>query len=159
VAQIINPPQGMTSETAILLGATGRFLVKHSRPQQYHDWLRYEAMVLEALKGANLPVPELFAFHEGDSAWMLTSVLSGEPMSAVFMKTQDSNFRQKLLHNLGKILAQIHRSPPPATMNLKAVDWLDAMLEKAEKICGYLMSMRTCYDQSKVADPKAGSPY
>ena len=84
-ARLAYPRQGMTSDVAFAEQAGAVVVVKRCAHPVYLDWLRREQIVLRALGGAGLPIPQFIAYAEADAqgapvGWLITSRLAGSPL-------------------------------------------------------------------------------
>lgn len=130
------PPQGDTSDVAVVDSTAGLFVVKRSRGTQFSAWVTREHQVLLALAETSLPVPRPHQFStrmsDGEpEAWLLMDYLPGEPVRAVLTREHDRAARDRLLHNWARVLAAFHATPPPSTLTLTTDLWLDEMLRRA----------------------------
>src|SRR5215831_3671294 len=75
IHQLTYPPQGDTSDLAIVGCQAGTFVVKRSSSEQYRRWLAQEYRVLQALVTVPLPIPQPYLYLEGSPAGSLDSWL------------------------------------------------------------------------------------
>lgn len=131
------PPQGNTSDVAVLSAERGRFVLKRSAIRPFTDWLKREADVLAALAGTGLPVPAFHHFIQTDDeqgrlqTWLLMGHLPGEPIRQALARTDDPDAKRRILFEFGKSLRRLHAAPCPGPL-LSGEPWLDRMLRQAE---------------------------
>ncbi len=133
ITEITFPKQGYTSNVGILKALNGeKFVVKRTRGEQFCNWLKWEAYVLNLLKDTSLPVPRLLKFVEAaDESWMLTQFMEGQTLRNYLLNEQNEEKRHKVIFQFGKILKEIHSTPCPSELKIERV-WLDQMIETAE---------------------------
>lgn len=135
-SRLIYPPQGMTSEVALVDGDTG-YVIKRCRDPIYFEWLSREHRVLHALADSALPMPRLVDYTEVDQdegrreAWLVMSRLEGHPLWNEMLQA-DSRRRAQLLRRVGQLLKQVHTTPVPDSLRSEA-SWIDRMLAAAEQ--------------------------
>jgi aminoglycoside phosphotransferase (APT) family kinase protein len=116
-ATISPAPQGMTSEVAFVEDQGRQSVVKRCRNPIYVEWLRREQQVLLALSSSSLRVPRVIGYHElrqedGQvDAWLHMTRVAGRPLEDVLTSQVE---RRRHLGELGKLLRELHASPPPA---------------------------------------------
>ncbi len=136
IRQMVLPPQGMTSEVAVVESGTGRYVVKRARHPLYMRWLREEYRILKVLDPLSLPIPHAYQFVErttsdGDECWLLMSYLPGTTLAQVLGVERDPDLRVHIARQWGAILRQIHATPVPAELAPRAATWLDERLQQA----------------------------
>ncbi|QOR67830.1 phosphotransferase [Cytobacillus suaedae] len=133
ITEITFPKQGYTSDVGIIEALNGeKFVVKRSKGEQFCNWLKREAFVLECLKDTSLPVPRLLKFVEGiDESWTLTQFMEGQTLRSYLLNEQIGIKRQEAIYQFGKILKEIHSTPCPSKLKGEGL-WLDQMLKTAE---------------------------
>ncbi len=136
VYRLSYPPQGRTSDSAIVESERGVYVVKRSRGSQFSDWLAQEYRVLAALASSPLPVPRPHQFVRrrsplGPESWLVMDYLPGESLHMVLQANLDPGVRAHLLRTLGKTLAAIHAMPVPPELAQDERAWLDRMLDLA----------------------------
>ena len=130
------PPQGMTSEVALVDGEA-QCVIKRCRNPIYLEWLAREHRVLRALADAPLPIPRALDYvqvagrTEGPEAWLVMSRLDGRPLWHELLHAS-SQRRARLLQRVGELLKQIHTIPVPVGLR-SASPWLDRMLAGAQE--------------------------
>jgi len=133
------PPQGCTSQVAIVVSARGQFVVKRALGEQWCQWLTREERTLRALAFSGLPIPQPRKFipttesaKTGESeAWLVMDVLPGESIGNALAEEGDSAQRQSLLRAFGRTLRVIHQTPVPPSLASVGRSWLDTMLAEA----------------------------
>jgi aminoglycoside phosphotransferase (APT) family kinase protein len=134
-ATLTFPPQGMTSEVA-LVGGESPCVVKRCRNPIYLDWLSREHRALEALADSGLPLPRAIDYARVDTgngrreAWLVMSRLEGRPLWNAMLDA-DAARRAHLLREVGRLLKRVHAAPVPAALRQES-SWLDRMLVEAE---------------------------
>ncbi|MGN1402495.1 MAG: phosphotransferase family protein [Bacillus sp. (in: firmicutes)] len=128
------PPQGCTSNVAMIKSKKGDFILKRIVGEQFCDWLHKEVIVLRCLaEDTELPVPKVRKFleqkHQGQS-WLLMELLEGETLRVSLMKEKNKERRQEMIYHFGKQLSRIHTTPCPKPLMNKQ-PWLDRMLAQA----------------------------
>ena len=136
IRQLVLPPQGMTSEVAVVESRTGRCVVKRAWHPLYMRWLREEYRVLTALEPLSLPIPHPYQLVErttsdGDECWLVMSYLPGTPLAHTLDVERDPGFRLHIVRQWGAILRQIHATPAPPELAPRAATWLDERLQQA----------------------------
>ncbi len=137
IHRISFPPQGQTSDVAIIDAGKGLFVLKRAKGEQYAEWLRREAFVLECLSPTALRVPKVYQFvqrqdeRDGVQSWLLMECLLGVPIRQILTRERDPVARSRLLFEFGKSLREIHATPCPDQLKSDR-KWLDRMLEQAE---------------------------
>jgi aminoglycoside phosphotransferase (APT) family kinase protein len=156
------PPQGMTSEVAIVETDTGRLVVKRAHHPLYVKWLVQEARVLRALEPLGLPVPRARDFAQRtvcgaesfSDCWLVMDYLPGATLAETLRAERDPEARRQLLRQWGATLAAIHATPAPRELDPLTNSWLEDRLAAArfnlavypvdgdEKLWRYLMEHR-----------------
>ncbi|MBP1941027.1 phosphotransferase family protein [Cytobacillus luteolus] len=133
LSEIAFPKQGYTSDVGIVKALNSeKFVIKRSKGEQFCNWLKREAFVLKCLKDANLPVPRLLKFVEGNGeSWMLTQFMEGQTLRSYLLNEQNEIKRHEVIYQFGKVLKEIHSTPCPSELKGEGL-WLDQMLETAE---------------------------
>lgn len=133
IEEITYPKQGYTSNVGILETLNGvKFVVKRTRGEQFCNWLKREAYVLDVLKDTSLPVPRLLKFVEGkDESWTLTQFMEGQTLRSYLLNEQSEERRHEVIYQFGKILKDIHSTICPSELKGEG-RWLEQMLETAE---------------------------
>lgn len=136
IRRLALPPQGMTSEVAVVESASGTFVVKRARHPLFMGWLKEEYRALKALEPLSLPIPEVYRLVEGapsggDDCWLLMSHLPGTTLAERLGVERDPDVRRHLARQWGAILRQIHATPAPPTLIPRAATWLDERLQQA----------------------------
>lgn len=125
-------PEGGTSEVALLITDTGRFVLKRSKRAPFDKWLKREAEVLKQLAVSRVPVPKLVAFLEEPScSWTLISFIEGETVRSALRRTTDPGERRQIIKAFTEALWTIHQTPVPDALKQDR-PWIDRMLEDAE---------------------------
>jgi aminoglycoside phosphotransferase (APT) family kinase protein len=137
IHQVTYPPQGYTSDLAIIGCQTGTFVVKRSRSRQYRRWLAQEYRVLQALLTVPLPIPRPCLYLEVTQsgsleAWLVMTCLPGESLKIVVRRQPDQAAKRVLLQRVGQTLAQLHQVPiPPLLQGESQESWLETRLKQA----------------------------
>lgn len=136
IRRLVLPPQGMTSEVAVVESASGTFVVKRARHPLFIGWLREEYRALKALKRLALPIPQAYqlverAASEGDDCWLLMSHLPGMTLALRLSIERDPSVRLHIARAWGATLRQIHAAPAPLELVPHAPTWLDDQLQQA----------------------------
>ena len=136
IRQLVLPPQGMTSEVAVVESETGRCVVKRARHPLYVRWLREEYHVLKVLEPLSLPIPYAHRLIErtsstGDECWLVMSYLPGTPLAHALGLERDPDLRLHIVRQWGAILRQIHATPAPPELSPRAATWLDERVQQA----------------------------
>ncbi len=136
IMRLVLPPQGMTSEVAVVESGTGRCVVKRARHPLYMHWLREEYRVLKVLEPLSFPIPRAYQLVEhtssaGDECWLVMSYLPGTPLAHTLGVERDPDLRVHIARQWGAILRQIHATPAPVELAPRAATWLDERLQQA----------------------------
>jgi aminoglycoside phosphotransferase (APT) family kinase protein len=128
--------QGMTSTVVFAETALGSVAIKRAVGLRF-AMLQREKMVLDALKGSGLPVPECLLYIEeetgtGKEGWLVITRLPGEPLLKVLREVDNPSRREDLHNKLGKVIARLHAMPAPPQFAPISTSWLDDMLALAE---------------------------
>lgn len=120
-------PEGDPHETARASGPGGAVVIKRARGLPASEWIALEARALAALKVTELPVPRVVgvveAKDEASDAWLVTTLLPGEPLSHT-LRASDPAARTLWCRRLGRMLARIHGTPVPAALaQVDATPW------------------------------------
>lgn len=122
------PTQGMTSTVALF----GDVVLKRCADPRYVDWLRREHDVLRALAETDLPLPRVRGYVDRDAdVWLAIERLPGVTLEAA-LASASAGERERLLGELGELLARVHATPTPASL-CDALPWRDRMLAQAER--------------------------
>ena len=130
------PPQGCTSQVAIVVGARGEFVVKRASGEQWCHWLTREERTLRALTSSGLPIPRPWCFIPPASpseseAWLVMDVLPGESIGSALTRETRPARRRDLLRAFGHTLRTIHQTPLSSALAPDGRPWLEAMLDEA----------------------------
>lgn len=137
IQNITFPRQGHTSDVGIIHSEAGRTVVKRARGEQYSQWLRREASILESLAQTDLRVPKVYQFIEQQAArretesWLLMEYLPGETLRKALTDQKDPAIRYQILFDFGRSLRTLHSVPCPEELKTSGT-WLDQMLKQAE---------------------------
>ena len=136
IRQLVLPPQGMTSEVAVVESRTGRCVVKRAWHPLYMRWLREEYRLLTALEPLSLPIPHPYQLVErttsdGDECWLVMSYLPGTTLAHTLDVERDPDLREHIVRQWGAILRQIHATPAPPELAPRSATWLDERLQQA----------------------------
>jgi aminoglycoside phosphotransferase (APT) family kinase protein len=120
-------PEGDPHETARARTNADAVVIKRARGLPASEWIALEASALSALAVTDLPVPRVLgvlrAKDEGSDAWLVTTLLPGEPLSHT-LRRSDPAARTQWCRRLGQMLAKIHGTPvPPALARVNATPW------------------------------------
>ena len=135
-ARLTYPPQGMTSDVAFAEHAGTVVVVKRCAHKVYLDWLRREQIVLRALAGVGLPIPQFIAYAESDAGgarvgWLLTSRIAASPLFGAAIDASASR-RETLFRRLGELMRQLHSTPVPSQL-LQGGTWFSRQLAQARE--------------------------
>ena len=111
-------------------------VVQRQRPGDDRD-MAIEAQVVRAAGAAGVPVPELLGFVPGDggAATMITRHVSGETIARKILRDDAyCEARPRLVADLGRALARVHRIDPTDTPGLVQADPLDALRVRLDDI-------------------------
>ena len=129
------PPQGMTSEVAIV-GGDNPVVLKRCRNPLYLSWLSRERRSLALLAHSGLPVPRVLDFAEtsregGREFWLVMSCLDGRNLRG---ELQDASPQRRvdLYRQVGRLLQMLHATPAPSGFTSDA-PWIDRQLAQAEQ--------------------------
>ncbi|MCM3745774.1 aminoglycoside phosphotransferase family protein [Paenibacillus pasadenensis] len=137
IKEITFPRQGHTSNVGIVNSHKGRFVLKRTRGEQYSEWLKKEAFVLEGLSRTNLVIPKMYQFiqHEdvesGTQAWLFMQFLQGETIRKALTYENNATVRYNIIFNFGKTLRELHSTQCPVELKHEET-WIDSMLSQAE---------------------------
>jgi aminoglycoside phosphotransferase (APT) family kinase protein len=137
IHQLTYPPQGYTSDLAIVGCQAGTFVVKRSRDEPYRRWLAQEYRVLQALLTVPLPIPRPYLYLEGAQpgsleSWLVMSYLLGDSLRTVARMEPDQAAKRKIVYRVGQTLAQLHQlTVPPLLQAERQESWLETMLKQA----------------------------
>ena len=128
------PPQGMTADVAVAVGHEQSVVVKRCNHPVYVDWLRREHVVLSALRGAGLPIPDVLGYveidaHSARDAWLVMSALAGRSAWNIFLRAS-SQTRLAILRSVGQQLRRLHATPIPAALKERS-NWIERKLTEA----------------------------
>ncbi|MFE8701501.1 phosphotransferase family protein [Cytobacillus sp. FJAT-54145] len=124
-----SPKQGWTSNVVVLESNNGRYVIKRANHPRYKHWLKNEAEILQALEETALPTPKFYdSYITENETWVLMSYIEGIPLRQAIAETEH---REKLIVEFGKIARALHRSPVPKIFD-QNVNWLSVQLHKAE---------------------------
>ena len=123
------PEQGATSAVAFI----GEVVLKRVTDPQYLAWLRDEHRVLLALASAEVPVPRVLGFVDGDAeVWLASTRLPGISFAHALADANTTSDRLRLMHELGALLRRFHRTPIPRVLRSDFA-WIDRKLERAHR--------------------------
>lgn len=129
---------GASRETWTCAVGGERVVVQRQRRGDVRD-MGIEAGVLGAAHDAGVPVPELLAFVAGDAeddaSTMVTRHVGGETIARKILR--DDAFgtaRQRLVGDLGRALARVHRIEPVTAAGLIEADPLVALRARLDEI-------------------------
>ncbi len=144
-ASLTRPPQGMTSDVAFIEGTLEPLVLKHCHDAIYLPWLRREHEVLRALAGSGLPIPRVRDFvDDGNEAWLVMTRVPGISLWQAMLEATPAT-RGDLLSRLGALLARLHATPVPPSLEA-ATAWIDRKLAEAEQNLSWCDGSRTLLD-------------
>jgi aminoglycoside phosphotransferase (APT) family kinase protein len=128
--------QGTTSQVTFAKTGLGALAIKRATGERLAA-LRREKQILEALAGIDLPIPEWIHYVEVDrgshaEGWLVMRRLPGQPLEQALQQMEQARARNRLLHGLGAMVAQLHAHPVPPVLAETPEQWLDSMLGLAE---------------------------
>jgi aminoglycoside phosphotransferase (APT) family kinase protein len=138
VSDLTRLTSGASRETWTCAVGGERVVVQRQRRGDVRD-MGIEAGVLRAARDAGVPVPELLAFVagevEGEAATMVTRHVGGETIARKILRDDTyREARQRLVADLGRALAGVHRIDPADTSGLVEADPLLALRERLDQI-------------------------
>ncbi len=141
IRQLVLPPQGMTSEVAVVESWTGRYVVKRARHPLYMHWLREEYRVLKVLEPLSLPIPRAYQLVErtssnGDECWLLMSYLPGTPLAHTLGVERDPDLRVHIARQWGAILRNSCRRHNDLIRWIAVEWWRSGCTLQRQIICG-----------------------
>jgi aminoglycoside phosphotransferase (APT) family kinase protein len=135
-ARLTYPPQGMTSEVAVVEGDTP-CVIKRCRDPRYLEWLSREHQVLLTLADSSIPIPRVLGYaqvdkkKEGREGWLVMSRLEGHPLGSEILHASPRR-KAYLQQRLGALLKQLHATPVPIGLRSES-PWVDRMLAEARE--------------------------
>jgi len=111
-------------------------VVQRQRPGDVRD-MSIEADVVRAAGAAGVPVPELLGFVAGGdgAATMITRHVAGETIARKILRDDAyQQARPRLVADLGRALARVHRIDPASTPGLLQLDPLDVLRVRLDDI-------------------------
>ncbi len=153
------PEQGCTSDVVIVLGGSGRYVVKHASQPPFEDWLRREHHVLGSLGSTVFRTPTPLCYAEeygqaGRSHWLVMEHIPGIPLRVRLRHEKDVRARHRLLFQFGEWLATIHNESVPEAL-MPQEPWLDRMLAVAKR---YLSEYEVDGDAELLGRLQTGRP-
>ena len=138
VSDLTRLTSGASRETWTCVVGGERVVVQRQRRGDVRD-MGIEAGVLLAAHDAGVPVPQLLAFvagrGEGDAATMITRHVGGETIARKILRDDAfGSARQRLVGDLGRALARVHRIDPTAATGLIEADPLVALRARLDEI-------------------------
>ncbi|WP_430787428.1 phosphotransferase family protein [Virgibacillus flavescens] len=154
------PIQGDTSDVGIMESSEGTYALKRTKEELFNSWLSKEVSVLNVLTAqTDLPVPKVNKFVEQTDKkenWALFDYIEGETIKSALETEENQEKRMEIIFNFGKILAEIHSTPPPKSL-MHNQSWIDDMLQEAEyNLINYTVDgSRDLLHDIKINKPKA----
>ncbi len=130
------PHQGMTSHVAFAEQKGRVVVVKRCAHPVYLDWLRREHLVLRALAGSGLPVPESIGYagvatSRKIAGWLVMSRLRGSPFMCAAVQPSPAR-RKTMFRRLGELVRRLHASPVPQSLR-RSEPWIALKVDEARK--------------------------